>query len=256
MVERFLVFSTIWLKISTAFFGVSTTWLTSNRNLSHNHHRGSAFKMTSRIKLDHAAKRNGTLMAGEAPRHSKRSREVIRAAYRTLAEKGFEGLRMREIAKRAGLDHATLHYYFAGKEALIHGVLDYIVQELSIGRNSVTEAKDTTPRRRLAAHFQELKRQAREKPEMFVVLAEINARSMRDAAVRSVVLENDKKWKHFLIEILKQGIEQKEFHAGLDLESTAEAILSLVRGLSIKAAGGPEAMERPLRQLRAWIEAK
>ena len=111
--------------------------------------------MTSRNKLDHAAKRNSTLKSGEAPRHSKRRREVIRAAYRTLAEKGFEGLRMREIAKRAGLDHATLHHYFAGKEALIHGVLDYRVQELSTGRNRVTEAKGTTPRRRLAAHFQD-----------------------------------------------------------------------------------------------------
>ena len=39
---------------------------------------------------------------------------------------------MRDIAKRAGIDHATLRYYFAGKKALItdpwiHGVLDYIV---------------------------------------------------------------------------------------------------------------------------------
>ena len=85
---------------------------------------------------------------------------------------------MREIAKRAGLNHATLHYYFAGKEALIDGVLDHIVQELSIGRGPGME--NLGPRQRLVAHFEELIRQARQQPEMFVILAEINARSMRD----------------------------------------------------------------------------
>jgi len=53
---------------------------------------------------------------------NERRRAIVRAAYQTLAEKGFEGLRMREIAKRAGIDHSTLHYYFSGKEALIDGV--------------------------------------------------------------------------------------------------------------------------------------
>jgi AcrR family transcriptional regulator len=33
---------------------------------------------------------------------------------------------LREIAKRAGIDHSTLHYYFSGKEALIDGVVDHI----------------------------------------------------------------------------------------------------------------------------------
>src|SRR5882757_6025799 len=99
--------------------------------------------MTSRVKSKQAA-----------PKTVERRREVIQAAYQTLAEKGFEGLRMREIAKRAGMNHATLHYYFAGKEALIDGVLDHIVQELSIGRGPGTE--NLGPRQRLVAHFDEL----------------------------------------------------------------------------------------------------
>lgn len=198
--------------------------------------------------MSHAVK------GGAEPKSAERRREVIRAAYQTLAAKGFEGLRMREIAKRAGMDHATLHYYFQGKEALIHGVLEYIVHELSIGRGPATEVKGLSPRRRLAAHFDELMRQVGERPEMFVVLAEINARSMHDPAVRSVVAENDRGWKRFLTEILREGIRKKEFHARLGAEVAAEAILSLVRGLSVTSAGRVEAMARPLRQLSLWLE--
>jgi hypothetical protein len=139
---------------------------------------------------------------------------------------------------------------------VIHGVLDYIVQELSIGRGPATEARGVGPRRRLAAHFDELMRQAREKPEMFVVLAEINARSTRDRAVRSVVAENDRGWNRFLMEILKEGMQKKEFHARLGPEAAAEAILAMVRGLSVTCAGRADAMKRPLRQLRMWLEAK
>ena len=196
------------------------------------------------------------LKSERAAKNPQRRLDVIRAAYHAIAEKGFEGLRMREIAKRAGLDHATLHYYFAGKEALIHGVLDYIVQELSIGRAPASEARDLEPSRRLAAHFRELVRQMREKPEMCVVLAEISARSTRDAMVRSVVIENDRGWKQFLTEILKEGVQKKEFDERLEPEAAAEAIAAMVRGLSITYAGRADSMERPLRQLRRWLEAK
>lgn len=185
-----------------------------------------------------------------------RRNDVIRAAYRALAEKGFEGLRMRGIAKRAGMDHATLHYYFKGKEALIEGVLDYIVEGLSIGRGPSTEDKGITPSERLAAHFDELVRQVREKPEMFLVLAEINARAMRDPKVRSVAAENDERWKHFLMQIVKEGIQKGEFNSPLGPETAVDAIVAMVRGLSITYARRPNAMERPLRQLRMWLEAR
>jgi AcrR family transcriptional regulator len=212
--------------------------------------------MTSRVEPKQTGHPNRALKRGnELPKSAVRRREVIRAAYHTLAERGFEGLRMREIAKRAGLNHATLHYYFTGKEALIHGVLDYIVKELLIGRGPGTEAEDMRPRRRLAAHFNELVSQMRDRPEMFVVLAEINARSMRDPAIRSVVVENDRGWKSFLMAILREGIQKREFHARLSPEVAAETIISLVRGLSVTCAGRTEDMKRPLRQLSMWLEA-
>jgi AcrR family transcriptional regulator len=45
---------------------------------------------------------------GVVTRSLERRREIVRAAYETIAERGFEGLRMREVANRAGMNHATL----------------------------------------------------------------------------------------------------------------------------------------------------
>jgi len=163
---------------------------------------------------------------------------------------------MREIARRAGINHATLHYYFAGKEQLIDSVVDHIVQDLSIGRNPRVEDAALEPRQRLKAHFNALVQQMRDSPEMFTVLAEIHARSMRDRPIRSIFVKNDRNWTKFLTGILQAGVQKKEFDANLVPEVAAEAIISLVRGLTVTCAGRAELMQRPLDQLLTWIEGR
>jgi AcrR family transcriptional regulator len=190
----------------------------------------------------------------QSPKSAERRSEIVRAAYRTLAEKGFEGLRMRDIAKRAGIDHSTLHYYFAGKEALIDAIVDYIVLDLAVGRSPVAESEEVSPRLRLSAHFDALIKQLQETPEMFVVLAELNTRAMREPPLRAIFNKNDRKWKGFLTEVLVSGMQKNEFKGTFLPEVAAEAIVSVIRGLTITCAGRPELMRRPLYQVLTWLE--
>jgi AcrR family transcriptional regulator len=194
------------------------------------------------------------LKRSQSAKSAERRREIVDAAYRTLAEKGFEGLRMREIAKRAGIDHSTLHYYFAGKEALIDGIVDHIVHDLAIGRSPAVESAALSPSLRLAAHFAALVKQLQETPEMFVVLAELHARSMREPTLRSIFSRNDRSWKAFLVEILEAGVQENEFKAKFLPEVVAETIISLTRGLTVTCAGRSERMTPPLDQLLVWLK--
>lgn len=182
----------------------------------------------------------------------RRSR-IVQAAYLTIAEKGFEGLRMREIGARAGLDHSTLHYYFAGKEALIAGVMEYMVLELSLGRETTRGGVRLRPREELTSHFAALVRQAREQPAMFVVLAEIHARSTRDPGIRSVMSANERTWKKLIVRILRRGMGCGDFDPALDADVAAEAILALVRGLNVGSSAGLARAERALHQLTSWL---
>ncbi len=183
-----------------------------------------------------------------------RRNQIARAAYCAIAEKGFEGLRMREIAARAGLDHSTLHYYFQGKEALIAGVMTYMVKELSLGRDAAMPGRPLSPRELLAAHFEALLHQAREHPEMFIVLAEIHSRSARDPGIRSIMSRNQRTWKKFILEILRAGIRCGDFAPTLDADAAAEAILALIRGLNFGPPGSIAKAERALRLLMKWLE--
>src|SRR5579883_2725357 len=64
-----------------------------------------------------------------AVHRDERRRSLVLAAYQLIAEKGFEHLRTRDVATRAGVNIATLHYYFAHKEDLIAGVVDHLLHE-------------------------------------------------------------------------------------------------------------------------------
>ena len=89
---------------------------------------------------------------------------------------------------------------------------------------------------------------------MFVVLAELNARAMREPLLRSIFNKNDRKWKAFLTEVLETGIERNEFKAEFLPDVVADTIISVIRGLTVTCAGRPELMRRPLYQVLAWLE--
>src|ERR1700694_4821346 len=82
-----------------------------------------------------------------------RRRSLLLAAYELIAEKGFEQLRTRDIAARAGVNIATLHYYFASKEDLIPGVVDHLLHEFSTVPAPILKMEDTTPFGQIRAMF-------------------------------------------------------------------------------------------------------
>jgi len=72
-------------------------------------------------------------------------RDILRAAEESFAAAGFVGATTRQVAARAGVNVATLHYHFGNKERLYRAVLDAAVA------GDVPEAsKASSPADRLA----------------------------------------------------------------------------------------------------------
>lgn len=58
---------------------------------------------------------------------------ILEVAAREFADKGFEGARVDEIAKEAGVNKATLYYRIGDKEALYSAVLEHALGECAEG---------------------------------------------------------------------------------------------------------------------------
>lgn len=54
---------------------------------------------------------------------------ILQAAIIEFADKGFSGSRTTEIAQRAGVTHAMLHYYFRTKELLFDKVINNKIED-------------------------------------------------------------------------------------------------------------------------------
>ncbi len=55
---------------------------------------------------------------------------IFKAASEIFEEKGYAGARMQEIADRAGINKALLHYYFATKEQLFMAVFQVLLRKM------------------------------------------------------------------------------------------------------------------------------
>src|SRR5207249_8987665 len=109
---------------------------------------------------------------------------LVRAAFGQIAERGFEGLRTREVAAQAGVNIATLHYYFPTKEALIRGVVEHAMglfrSTLSSRGSGPIELRD---------HLRAVRKLLREEPQLGAVMGELALRSARDESIAAILKE-------------------------------------------------------------------
>lgn len=54
---------------------------------------------------------------------------IVEAAGQLFADRGFDGVSVRELARRAKVNAAAINYHFGGKEALYHAVLRRLIDD-------------------------------------------------------------------------------------------------------------------------------
>src|ERR1700737_5042861 len=133
-------------------------------------------------------------------RKEDREQALVLAAFNQIAERGFEGLRTREVAAGVGLNIATLHYYFPTKEALIRGVVAHAIE-----RFRSTLAPHGSPDDQLANHLKAVRALLRKEPEIAAVMGELALRSARDASLARIMRQSNDGWPRTLRAILHRA---------------------------------------------------
>ena len=139
------------------------------------------------------------------------------------------------MAAEAGINHATLLYYYPTKEALIQGVVDLLIQEFQTSRVPRPDGAALTPLMELRLEFDDLRFRFREMPEMMTVLGELFGRARRDPALAQILQQLDDGWRGYLVSILVRGVQAGVFRPGLDLVTTATAIMVQLKGVGLQA---------------------
>lgn len=189
----------------------------------------------------------------KSPRTPKRrAADVVQAAYALIVEKGFEGLRTREVADRVGMNSATLHYYFPTKEALIQGVVHHLMQELRTSRATLDESAGALEK--LRAEFADIRVRLKEAPHQLVVLTELAVRAWRDPAIAEILSYLDQGWHDHLVSILQAGVAEKTFRSDLDVSAAADSMMSQLRGVGYQGKLEQERLDMLIDQISMQIE--
>jgi AcrR family transcriptional regulator len=177
-----------------------------------------------------------------------RRQALVQAAFNQIAERGFEGLRTREVAAEVGVNIATLHYYFPTKEALIRGVV-----ELSMQRFRSTLAPHGSSADQLRNHLRAVRRLLREEPQLGAVMGELALRSARDPTIALIVEQTNEAWHRMVRGLLKRAAREGHLRPDLDSDDVAAIVVATLTSMTLPAVAGAARADQALRQLERWL---
>jgi AcrR family transcriptional regulator len=186
--------------------------------------------------------------AQKATPKEERRQALVQAAFNQIAERGFEGLRTREVAAEVGVNIATLHYYFPTKEALIRGVV-----ELSMQRFRSTLAPHGSSADRLRNHLRAVQRLLQEEPQLGAVMGELALRSARDAAIARITEETNDAWHRTVRGLLRRAARDGHLRPELDSDDVASLVVATLTSMTLPAVAGAARTDQALRQLERWL---
>jgi AcrR family transcriptional regulator len=186
-------------------------------------------------------------LAARSPKVDRRQ-ALVRAAFNQVAERGFEGLRTREVAAGVGLNIATLHYYFPTKEALIRGVVAHAME-----RFRSTLAPHGSPSDQLRNHLRAVRKLLRDEPEIGAVMGELALRSARDPSLARIMAESNEAWRRTLRGLLRRAVRDGHLAPELDHDDVAALIMATLTSMTLPTNASVGGTDRAFRQLERWL---
>jgi AcrR family transcriptional regulator len=177
-----------------------------------------------------------------------RRQALIAAAYQQIADRGFEGLRTREVAAAVGVNIATLHYYFPTKESLIGDVLKHAMQRF---RSTMPAGGATTDQ--LRAHFAGIRRLAREEPELFAVMGELALRSTRDPVIRDLYQATTTIWRSTVRGLIAKAAADGTLTGPRNIDAQASLVVAALMGACMVPPFQPERLRETVAELERSI---
>jgi AcrR family transcriptional regulator len=178
-----------------------------------------------------------------------RRRALVDAAFGQIAERGFEGLRTREVAAEAGVNIATLHYYFPTKEALIRGVVAHAME-----RFRSTLAPHGSPDDQLANHLKAVRALLRKEPAIAAVMGELALRSARDASLARIMRQSNDGWHRTLRALLHRAAGAGKLAPSLDSDEAAALIVATLTSMVLPSMTRSR-KDQAFRELERWLNS-
>lgn len=168
--------------------------------------------------------------------HGERRRAIVAAAWRIIADRGIDGITMRDLAAEAGYANGALSHYFAGKDEILCTAFEYVIEstnrriERSVGRRRGLAAL-----RRMCLEIVPATDETRLEARIAVSLWQ---RAMNDPAMAEFNNVAVAEWKSRLTRFWSEAIAAGELPE-TDLGIGVESLMTMMIGQQVTAVLGP-----------------
>ena len=153
---------------------------------------------------------------------------------------GYENVTTRDIAKKIGINPASIYYHFESKEKILLYAYDYYSNYQYDNRRSVDDMKKlvetASAEEIISAFFYTFVTEDRKKyVRMILITKIIYMRLFQDSIANAIFADNNTNNSEYVVSILKHGIDEGRIDPAFDLETFADVLIGSMTIMGIKA---------------------
>ncbi len=157
------------------------------------------------------------------PENRSAREKILHSAVQLFAEYGYHAAPLRDIARIAGIQAASIYYHYASKQALLIEIMETHMQRLNANLERILREHDDPQRRLRAAIANHIRLHTSYKAEFFIIDTEIRA---LEGENRTRIISLRDRYESLLQELLRDGMERGVFRQS-DVKVTSYAIIAM-----------------------------
>lgn len=169
-----------------------------------------------------------------AEKNRSRAEEIASAATRLFAERGYDGVSVRDICAELSVNCSIVSYYFGGKKGLY---LEVLRREFKAYRQALSEAMagGDSPKDKLSVFINVLGRMRHEYPHFSAIMV----RESSSPSPEFIQAAKEYGGEDALADLIRDGQRLGQLKKGARADSLALALTLLLNGVAMARAFGP-----------------
>ncbi|MCZ4080012.1 TetR/AcrR family transcriptional regulator [Rhodococcus sp. H36-A4] len=165
---------------------------------------------------------------------AERRQQILQAACESIAELGFRGVRVADVAKGAGISSGTVHYYFESKDTLLHEAFAFNFENSLQRRKWIGEGKES-PRAHLHHLVESYLPAGPETITAWRVWVELWAAALGSAELQALNDTIYQTWRGIVRATVDDAAAEGVLNQAADPADLTDMLLSMLDGLAIQA---------------------
>lgn len=149
--------------------------------------------------------------------------KVLAAAVQLFAEYGYHAAPLRDIARIAGIQAASIYYHYTNKQALLVEIMETHMRQLNTNLEHIVLQQGSVQQRLHAAIANHIRLHTTYKSEFFIIDTEIRA---LEGENRNHILSLRDQYEALIQDLLQEGMDQGVFRPS-DVKVSSYAIIAM-----------------------------